>query len=142
MTETTAEISPRERWRRRLRYPLAAFFVFMGVMHFVAADLFVAVMPSYVPYHLEMVWLSGVLEIALGLLVLPERTRPWAGWALVLLLIAVFPANVNMALHDVPPESPPPRWLMWARLPFQPVLMAWAWWVTRAPDEAARRPSE
>jgi uncharacterized membrane protein len=127
----TAEAPATESWRRGLLYPLAALFVGMGVLHFVVTDVFVSVMPAYVPYHREMVWLSGLFEIGLGLAVLPERTRPWAGLGLVLLLIAVFPANVNMALHDVPPESPPPRWLMWGRLPLQALLIAWAWWVTR-----------
>jgi uncharacterized membrane protein len=88
-----------------------------------------------------------VAEVGLGLLVLPERTRPLAGIGLVLLLVAVFPANIHMALNEVPPEAPPPRWVVWARLPLQAVLVAWAWWCTRSaastapPQRAAGAPA-
>lgn len=129
-------VPPAERWRRRLRYPLAAFFVAMGILHFVAPAPFESIMPPWIPLHHELVLLSGVFELGLGLAVLPERTRPWAGIGLILLLVAVFPANIHMALNDVPPESPPPRWVVWARLPLQPLMMAWAWWSTR-PDRPA-----
>jgi uncharacterized membrane protein len=127
-----------ERWRRRLRGLLAAFFMAMGLLHFVLPGPFEAIVPPWVPYPYAMVLVSGAFELGLGLAVLPERTRPWAGVGLVLLLLAVFPANVHMALHEVPPEAPPPRWLVWGRLPLQAVFIAWAWWCTR-PD-AGRRP--
>lgn len=127
------EVSATERWRRRLLPPLSAFFVGMGILHFVAPAPFEAIMPPYVPFPHEMVLISGVFELGLGLAVLPERSRRWAGYGLVLLLLAVFPANIHMALHEVPIESPPPRWLVWARLPLQGVMIAWALWSTRPP---------
>jgi len=128
-------LGPTERWRRRLRVLLAAFFVGMGLLHFVLPAPFEAIMPPWLPYPHELVLLSGAFELGLGLAVLPARTRPWAGVGLVLLLLAVFPANVHMALHEVPADAPPPRWLVWARLPLQAVFIAWAWWCTR-PDAA------
>ena len=126
-----------ERWRRRLRVLLAAFFVGMGILHFALPAPFEAIMPPWLPYPHGLVLLSGAFELGLGLAVLPARTRPWAGVGLVLLLLAVFPANVHMALHEVPAAAPPPRWLVWARLPLQAVFIAWAWWCTR-PDGAHR----
>lgn len=131
-----SELPTMERWRRRLLYPLAAFFVAVGVLHFVMPGPFESIMPPYLPLHHELVLLSGAFEIGLGLAVLPQATRRWAGYGLVLLLIAVFPANLHMALNEVPPEAPPPRWIVWARLPLQGVLIAWALWSTRPPANA------
>lgn len=127
---TTPTPSP---WKKRLLYPFALFFCVMGVLHFVRVDDFVAVMPDWLPAHRELVWISGVAELAGGLGLLHPKTRPWAAWGLVLLLVAVFPANVNMALHDIPlgGGEPPPRWILWLRLPFQIPLIALAWWYTR-----------
>ena len=82
-------------------------------------------MPSYVPWHLAMVQISGVAEIVLGVLLLVPAATIVAAWGLIALLVAVFPANLQMALH---PETFPefsPRSL-WLRLPLQGVLIAWA----------------
>lgn len=89
-------------------------------------------MPPYLPWHLELVYLSGLCEIAGGLAVLPARSRRAGGWFVIAVLAGVFPANVQMALH---PEQFPdlPAWTLWARLPLQLVFAAWAWWATR-PD--------
>ena len=117
---------------------LAAFFVFAGTMHFVIPKRYEAIMPPYLPRHREAVAVSGVAEIAGGLMVLHPRTRVFAGTWLVALLAAVFPANVHMALH---PEEIKgldtdrmPRWALWARLPLQPLMMVWAWRATRPDD--------
>jgi uncharacterized membrane protein len=92
-------------------------------------------MPPYLPWHPELVALSGAAEVALGLLVLVPRAAPAAGWGLVALLAAVFPANVHMALH--PDEYPRlPAWLLAARLPLQGVFAWWAWrWTRPGPRE-------
>jgi uncharacterized membrane protein len=75
-----------------------------------------------------LVYLSGLCEIVLGIGIF-TRFATWAAWGLVGLLIAVFPANIQMALH---PELTPslPVWTLWARLPLQAVLIAWAYWFT------------
>ncbi len=120
-----------------LRAILAIGMITMGVLHFVRADAFVAVMPPYLPAPLMLVWISGVCEILGGAGVLVPRTRALAGLGLVLLYLAVFPANVHMALEEVPVDGAvPPRWAMWARLPFQALFIAWAWWCTRPPRPA------
>lgn len=117
-----------------LRWLLTVGMVGAGVNHFIAVDTYVAMMPSALPAHRALVYLSGVAEIAGGLgLVLPA-TRRWAAWGLVALLVAVFPANVNMAVNHLPLGARTvPSWALWARLPLQLVLVAWAWWYTRPP---------
>ena len=106
-------------------------FIAVGVSHFVNPAFFIAIMPPYVPWHRELVLLSGVAEAALGVLVLPARTRRLATWGLIALLVAVFPANVHMALN---PElfATIPSWLLWARLPLQGVMGWWVYGVGRA----------
>ena len=116
---------------------LSFFFVFAGVMHFVNAEFFVSIMPPYLPLHLELVYLSGVFEIALGLAVLPRATRSRAGLGLIALLIAVFPANIHMAVNPEPyVEAGTALGFLYGRLPIQFLFMYWAWWATR-PDAQA-----
>jgi uncharacterized membrane protein len=120
----------------RSQQALAAFFTFAGVMHFVIPRAYEAIVPDYVPIApRDAVRWSGVAEIAGGLAVIPASTRRSAGSWLVALLLAVFPANVHMAVR---PEQirgldlkRTPRWALWARLPLQPLMMAWAWRATR-----------
>jgi uncharacterized membrane protein len=109
---------------------LALLFVFMGVLHFLRADFFVRIMPPYLPWHWELVYLSGVFEMALGALLLVRRWTALAAWGLIALMIAVFPANIHMALNaeQFPTFSP---LVLWLRLPLQGVLIAWAYWFTR-----------
>jgi uncharacterized membrane protein len=109
---------------------LAAFFVGAGAMHFIRPREYRAIMPDYLPAHRELVAASGVAEIAGGLGALHPRTRRLAGWWLVATLLAVFPANLHMALH---PERyrRVPRALLYARLPVQGLFIAWARRATR-----------
>lgn len=120
-----------------LLWVMGPLYVLAGVMHFVRPELYMQIMPPYLPAHRFLVLLSGVAEIVLGVLVLIPRTRVLAAWGLIALLIAVFPANVHMALHD-PQLTDLPTWMSqptptanWIRLPFQLVFIAWAWWYTR-----------
>ena len=93
-------------------------------------DFYVRIMPPYLAWPRGLVLVSGAAEIALGLLLLVPRTAAPAAWGLIALLVAVFPANVHMALHpDRYPDLPPAA--LWARLPLQGVLIAWAAWFTR-----------
>jgi uncharacterized membrane protein len=112
---------------------MATFYVLAGVNHFANPDFYMPMMPPYVPWHRAMVYLSGVAEIVLGVGVLAPATRRVAAWGLIALLIAIFPANLHIALNDVPlfgAERGLGAW-NWVRLPFQLVLIAWAWWHTR-----------
>jgi len=113
---------------------LAAFFTFAGVMHFVIPRRYEATMPPYLPYHRESVLVSGIAEIAGAAMVASPATRPLARWWLLGLLAAVFPANVHMAVNPDQvkglDDNRIPRWLLWARLPLQPLCMLWVWRAT------------
>lgn len=124
-----------EKLRTVVRWWLAVNFAIVGVAHFTHADLFVAIMPPYLPAHLELVWISGVFEIlgAIGLLV--PLSRRFAGFGLLALLVAVFPANLHMAINEVylPVEWLPQSQLgLWLRLPFQ-LVFAGAIWFSMGP---------
>jgi uncharacterized membrane protein len=103
-----------------------------GLNHFLSPDVYVGMMPAVLPAPLALVYISGIAEMAGGLGLLPRRTRKLAAWGLIALLIAVFPANLNMALNGLPlGERTVPQWALWARLPLQLVLIAWAYLFTR-----------
>jgi len=116
------------------RSALALVMVVAGTLHFVATDAYVAIMPDYLPLHRELVYLSGVFELVFGLGLLFRGTRGLSGILLILLFIAVLPANINMAVQNIQPAGYHiPAVLLWARLPLQLVLIYWAWRVSR-PD--------
>ena len=107
-----------------LRYAVALLFIAGGILHFINTDLYLKIMPPYIPWHLAMVYISGVAEIAGGAGLLLPILRRAAGWGLVALLIAVFPANVYMAMDRIQVTSHPiPEVLLWARLPLQAVMI-------------------
>ncbi len=119
-----------------------------GAAHFLKPDYYLRIMPPWIPMHLTMIYVSGFFEILFGAMVLPVKTRRLAGWGLIALLIAVFPANIHMALHPeiVPAKTEAssfskragtkrfrpsiPAWVGWARLPLQAVLIFWVWKAT------------
>ena len=114
-----------------LLYLMSLSYVVAGLRHFSDPAFYLKIMPPYLPWHAFLVAFSGVCEIALGLLLLVPKYRRWAAWGLIALLIAVFPANLQMALNPQTfPDIPPV--LLWLRLPLQGVLIAWAYWYTRA----------
>lgn len=115
--------------RPLFRWWLAAFFCVAGANHFRMPEFYLAMMPPWLPWPAALVQISGLAEIAGGLGILVPVTRRAAGWGLIALLVAVLPANVHMALrHLSPPGLTIPVWVLWARLPFQAVFVAWAWW--------------
>ncbi len=123
---------PRGFPRRIALFALTLFFVAAGVGHFINTGFYLSIMPPYLPAHPELVYVSGVFEILGGLAVLPLPTRRLAGYGLIALLLAVFPANIHMALN---PETyvagGMPLWGLYVRLPLQFVFMGWAWWATQ-----------
>jgi|1185.fasta_scaffold07235_2 uncharacterized membrane protein len=126
------------RLRKRRRRPDAAttfgvFFVFAGIMHFVVPRQYAAIVPDWLPADRRtIVYASGVAEIAGGAGVLHSRTRVAAAWWSVATLVAVFPANVHMAVHPDRYSVPGGRWSLYARLPVQAVFVAWAVAAARA----------
>jgi uncharacterized membrane protein len=115
-----------------LRALTALAMVTVGVLHFARAPFFVAIVPAYLPYPEALVAISGVAEITGGLGLLVPRTRRLAAWGLILLYIAVFPANINMAIHHIEPGGTHlSSFALWARLPFQALFIAIAYWFTK-----------
>ena len=113
-----------------LRCLLAVMMIAAGILHFARPEKFVAIVPDWLPAHRALVAVSGFCEIMGGVGLLIRRVRRAAAWGLVALFVAVFPANVNMAVNKIFIDNP---WILWGRLPFQAVLIVWAWWFTR-PD--------
>ena len=115
--------------RATSKYLLALFMVGAGVLHFINPDFYLKLMPPYLPLHLELVYLSGFCEIALGLLLLVPRFSRFAALAIIALLIAVFPANIYAYQNQDVLPVPPTMHLL--RLPLQGVFILWAYWHTR-----------
>lgn len=109
---------------------MALLYVAAGVNHFLNPAVYLRIMPPWLPWHSLLVTLSGVAEILLGLLLLPAVTRPFAAWGIIALLVAVFPANIQM-LINWQREHHPALWMAWVRLPLQAVLIWWAWRYTK-----------
>lgn len=113
--------------RAVLRLLLAFAMVAVGVLHFTSPDFFVRIVPRWLPAPLLLVHVSGVFEILGGVGLLVPRARRFSAIGLVALYIAVFPANVNMAVNDIQPvDGHFPNWAMWLRLPMQLLIIAWA----------------
>lgn len=110
---------------------LAVAFIGAGVLHLVKPRLFEAIVPRWLPAPRALVLVSGVAEILGGIGLLIEPLRPWAGWGLVALLVAVFPANLYMAQESDRFRRIAPRWALWLRLPLQLVLIAWVLWASQ-----------
>ena len=106
-------------------------FVAAGANHFINPKFYLNMMPAYLPWHYALVIVSGVAEIVLGVGLLIPQCSQAAAWGIILLLIAVFPANIHMALNpELYPSIPPVA--LWIRLPLQALLVLWAYWYTRA----------
>ena len=115
-----------------LRVLLAIFMITAGTLHWVTPDPFVKIVPSFLPYPLALVYISGVFEILGGVGLLVPPVSQSAAWGLIALFIAVFPANINMAVNRIQMDGILDSDLLrWGRLPLQAVLIAWAWWYTK-----------
>ncbi|MBC8256852.1 MAG: DoxX family protein [Candidatus Marinimicrobia bacterium] len=108
-------------------YFMSIFYIFAGVQHFANTEWFMKIMPPYIPYHTAMVYISGAFEIILGIMLLFEDIRFIAGWGLIILLIAVFPANIYAAQTNGVAMGTSAA-VAWGRLPFQAVFIAIAYW--------------
>jgi uncharacterized membrane protein len=124
----------------RRRLPLGMFFVVAGIMHFVKPRAYESIVPDALPAHSELVMVSGVAEIAGGLALLPDRSARLAGWWLIAVLAAVFPANVNMAVNAERFRAVPEA-LLWLRLPLQGLLIAWVWRASGRPRSRSTAPA-
>lgn len=111
----------------------AVMFVLIGIMHLATPRKLTYMIEGWLPYALELVLISGVLEIVFGIGLLVPAVSIYAAWGLILLLIAMFPANIYVAVKQLPAPGglPAKAWYTWSRLAFQPVYIAWVWWCVR-----------
>lgn len=119
--------------KRILLWAMAAAYVFAGFNHLMNPGFYLRIMPPGLPDPEWLNLLSGLAEIVLGVFLLEPRTRVFAAWGIIALLVAVFPANIYAAQANVGIDGPGsgPGALAWVRLPFQAVFILWAWWYTR-----------
>jgi uncharacterized membrane protein len=131
---------PESQLKRTIRALCGFSMVVVGILHFVQPAGFVKIVPAWLPAPLFLVLLSGFFEVLLGLGLFVRRAHRLAAWGLIALYVAVFPANINMAVHGIQPDGTHiPEALLWARLPFQALFIWVAWWLSRSPVEPAAR---
>ncbi len=120
------------RTKRILLWLMAAFYVFGGFNHLMNPEFYIAIIPPGLPNPEWLNLISGLAEIVLGVFLLEPRVRSLAAWGIIALLIAIFPANVYVAVENVGVDGPGTGAgaANWIRLPFQALLIAWAWWYT------------
>ena len=117
----------KSRWQLISWLLLSLLFVAAGVNHFVNPGFYLKITPDFIPWPLELIYLSGVFEVLGGVGVLITHLRRTAGWGLIGLLIAVSPVHFDMLQHsDNFPEVSTGALI--ARLLLQPLLIAWVWW--------------
>jgi len=110
---------------------MTLFYIGAGINHFINPDWFVRIVPPILPFKITIVYISGIFEVILGCLLIFPKTRFIAGWGLILLLLAVYPANIYVALTNGEAMDITPL-IAWGRLPFQFVLIGLAYWHSKA----------
>ncbi|MBW8683710.1 DoxX family protein [Chitinophaga rhizophila] len=124
-------------WLKHLQHDAliaaAVMFILIGIMHLATPRKLTYMIEGWLPYALQLVLISGVLEIILGAGLLIPAVRVYAAWGLIILLMAMFPANIYVAVHELPAPGglPAKPWYTWSRLAFQPVYILWVWWCIR-----------
>ena len=106
---------------------MTLFYTMAGTNHFINPDWYVRIVPPILPFKTAIVYISGILEIILGTLLIFPKTRFIASWGLILLLVAVYPANIYVALTNGEAMDTTPL-IAWGRLPFQFVFIGLAYW--------------
>lgn len=114
-------------------YFFGVLYFLAGLMHFIAPDFYMKIMPPYLPFHLALVYLSGIAEMVLGLGLIYKPTQKWAAWGVIALLIAVFPANIYLAFNEGAQEALGTDQFvaLWVRFPIQLLLIGIAYWQTK-----------
>lgn len=126
--------------RTALRWLIALFFIAAGANHFREPAVYLGMMPPWLPWPDTMNLISGGAEIlgGLGLLAPWAWARRVAGWGLIALLVAIFPANIHVAMLGKMPKYDVSSAVLWWRLAFQPLLVVCVWWVALAKGAKAR----
>jgi uncharacterized membrane protein len=116
-------------------YAMAVLYIAAGINHFIHPAFYIKIMPPWLPYHTALILISGVCEIVFGLLLLLPSARRPAAWLIILMLIAIFPANIQMMVNYLH-ENNPRLWIAIVRLPLQLVLIWWAYYFTKKTKQA------
>ena len=109
---------------------MSLLYIIAGINHFIHPLFYEKIMPAYIPWHTQIVFVSGIMEILLGIFIVPIITRRIATWGIIILLIIIFPANINMMMNYIN-EKNPDLWITILRLPLQFVLIWWAYIFTK-----------
>ncbi|MBE2226644.1 MAG: DoxX family protein [Ignavibacteria bacterium] len=109
---------------------MIAFYVFAGLAHFIYPEFYLPIMPPYLPYHLELLNISGAFEILFAMLLISIKTRKAGAWLIIALLVAVFPANIQMFINYLNANDPD-LWILIVRLPIQLLFIWWAFGFTK-----------
>ena len=126
---SSAGLSPIKPWRENARLATATAFILIGISHFLMPEKYLEMMPSFLPAPVFLIYLSGLFEILGGIGLILSPTRVWAA-GLMLLLLAVLPANIYVALNNVQLGGfMNYSFYQWVRVPMQFVLIGWIWWV-------------
>ena len=110
-------------------YFMSIAYTYVGVRHFIDPDFFLAIMPNYLSFHLEIVYISGIAEIIFGVLLFFKKTRSFASYGIIILLICVFPANIHLVESELSQsilEATKTQTII--RLPFQALFILVAFW--------------
>ena len=110
-------------------YFMSISYTYVGVRHFVDPDFFLAIMPNYLSMHLFFVYLTGLMEVVFGLLLAFRKTRKFASYGLIVLLLIVFPANIHLVESELSQsilEVSKEQTII--RLPFQGLFLILAYW--------------
>ncbi len=126
--------------KKPLIYLMAFVYCLAGINHFINPGFYKKIMPEWLPFHYPLIYISGAAEILLGVLLLPKASRKFAGWGLILLLLAVFPANIQMTV-DYANQHHPQLWVSIVRLPVQGLLIYWAYLATRPEPHKRLKPA-
>lgn len=114
-------------------YFFGVLYILAGALHFINPEFYLKIMPPYLPWHLPLIYLSGIAEIVLGIGLLLPKSREMAAWGVIALLILVFPANIYLAFSESAQEALGTSQFiaLWVRFPIQGLLIAIAWWQTK-----------
>jgi len=111
-------------------YGLSILFVVAGLFHFYAPNFYRPLMPPYLPAHDALIYISGVMEVFFGLVLLWPSARPWVAWSIIAFLLAILPVHIFMFQERNGKFAHISQIFLWLRIPFQGLLIAWAYQYT------------
>jgi uncharacterized membrane protein len=138
-------------WKEKLsshalkgRIAFSVAYIVIGIIHLISPEKLIYMVPGFLPYPQALVYITGVMEILLAILLLIPRYQRWAGWGIIGLLVVVFPANINVAVNNLPAPGglPAAAWYAWSRLAFQPIYIAWVWWAAMNAEKRKDQPAK